>query len=82
VADEANAALKRSSVRRWRRNLLRRLPSLDVLLVGILAAILNVVGATGMVMISSSSDQRRERRWHYVGAIACLGLLTTAALKG
>ncbi|MFP3501250.1 MFS transporter [Burkholderia sp. SIMBA_062] len=35
-----------------------------------------------MVMISSSSDQRRERRWHYVGAIACLGLLTTAALKG
>ncbi|EDT43843.1 MFS transporter [Burkholderia ambifaria] len=56
----------------------------DVLLVGILAAIPNAVGAAGMVMISSSSDQRRERRWHYVGAIAiaCLGLLTTAALKG
>ncbi|WP_179405623.1 MFS transporter [Burkholderia guangdongensis] len=56
----------------------------DVLLVGVLVAIPNAVGAAGMVLICSSSDRRRERRWHYLLsiALACGGLLATAALSG
>src|SRR5215472_7220398 len=56
----------------------------DLLLIGIYAALPNVFGVIGMVLIGRSSDKRKERRWHFIActAIAAIGLLFTTATQG
>ncbi|MGO4156994.1 MFS transporter [Cupriavidus sp. YAF13] len=56
----------------------------DVLHIGMLQAIPNVVGAVGMMLMSRSSDRYNERRWHFVAGVALIatGLLGIACLNG
>lgn len=56
----------------------------DLFWVGIYAALPNVCGIVGMMLIGRSSDRRGERRWHFVAAtvLAGLGLAVTAVVKG
>ena len=56
----------------------------DLLLIGIYAALPNVFGVIGMVLIGRSSDKRKERRWHFIACtlIAAIGLLFTTVTQG
>ena len=54
-------------------------------MIGIYAAIPNVVGVIGMVLIGRSSDRTKERRWHFAGlhvSIAAVGLGLTIVQQG
>jgi len=56
----------------------------DLFMIGIYAALPNVFGVIGMVLIGRSSDKRKERRWHFIvcTAIAAIGLLITTVTQG
>ena len=56
----------------------------DLFMVGIYAAIPNIFGVIGMILIGRSSDRLKERRWHFVAValIAVVGLLIMTQMKG
>jgi D-galactonate transporter len=56
----------------------------DLLMIGIYAAIPNVIGVIGMVIIGRSSDRHKERRWHFLvcTVIAAVGLGLTVVTQG
>jgi D-galactonate transporter len=56
----------------------------DLFMIGIYAAIPNVVGVIGMVLIGRSSDRNKERRWHFFACtvVAAVGLGLTIATQG
>ena len=68
----------------WMPSLIQGWGSKDLLQVGLITAIPNIVGIVGMVLIGQHSDKHRERRWHFVGcmAIAVFGLAVTTLLNG
>ncbi len=56
----------------------------DLFMIGIYAAIPNIIGVIGMVLIGRSSDRNKERRWHFLvcTVIAAVGLGLTVVTKG
>ncbi|WOE81061.1 MFS transporter [Pseudomonas protegens] len=68
----------------WMPSLIQSWGSQDLLQVGLITAIPNIVGIVGTVLIGLHSDKHRERRWHFVGcmAIAVFGLAITTLLNG
>ena len=68
----------------WVPTLIRQWGVADVLTIGLLAAIPALFGMIGMVLISRSSDQHLERRWHFFicTAIAAIGLLISILSQG
>ena len=67
----------------WTPTLIHSWGVKDVFQIGLLAAIPNIAGAVGMMLMSRSSDRRNERRWHFVGGVGLItiGLLGIAFLK-
>jgi MFS family permease len=68
----------------WTPTLIHSWGVKDVFHIGLLAAIPNIVGAIGMLLISRSSDRNNERRWHFIGGVAliAIGLLGIPILNG
>ena len=68
----------------WAPTLIKGWGIADLFMVGIFAAIPNVCGVIGMVMVGRSSDRRKERRWHFAFAVglAALGLFITTLTTG
>jgi len=68
----------------WAPTLIKSWGIADLFLIGIYAALPNVFGVIGMVLIGRSSDTRKERRWHFIActAIAAIGLLVTTVTQG
>ncbi|CAM2157781.1 putative tartrate transporter [Pararobbsia alpina] len=68
----------------WVPSLIKSWGISDLFLVGVFAALPNVCGIAGMLMIGRSSDRNHERRWHFFGAtvLAAVGLAITAISKG
>jgi MFS family permease len=66
----------------WTPTLIHSWGVKDLFQIGLLAAIPNIVGAVGMMLMSRSSDRHQERRWHFVGGVALIavGLLGIAVL--
>jgi MFS family permease len=66
----------------WTPTLIHSWGVKDVFHIGLLAAIPNIVGAVGMLLMSRSSDHHNERRWHFAGGVALIaaGLLGIAFL--
>lgn len=66
----------------WTPTLIHSWGVKDLFQIGLLAAIPNIVGAVGMMLMSRSSDRHQERRWHFVGGVAMIavGLLGIAVL--
>ncbi len=56
----------------------------DLFMIGIYAAIPNLIGVVGMVLIGRSSDRNKERRWHFFTCtvIAAIGLGLTVVTQG
>lgn len=56
----------------------------DPLLIGMYAALPNLVGIIGMLLVARHSDKHGERRWHYAGSvvIALVGIAVTIAAQG
>jgi MFS family permease len=67
----------------WTPTLIHSWGVKDVFHIGLLAAIPNIVGAVGMMLMSRSSDRHSERRWHFVGGVGliAIGLLGIAFLQ-
>lgn len=68
----------------WLPTLIQSWGVRDLFLVGVFAAIPNVVGVIGMILIGRHSDRRQERRWHYAACVSvgALGLFITALSAG
>lgn len=68
----------------WMPSLIQGWGTKDLLQVGLITAVPNIVGIVGMVLIGLHSDKRRERRWHFVGcmAVAAFGLAIITQLNG
>jgi D-galactonate transporter len=68
----------------WAPTLIKSWGIADLFLIGLYAALPNVFGVIGMVLIGRSSDARKERRWHFIActAIAAIGLLVTTVTQG
>ena len=68
----------------WAPTLIKSWGIADLFLIGLYAALPNVFGVVGMVLIGRSSDARKERRWHFIActAIAAIGLLVTTVTQG
>lgn len=68
----------------WLPTLIKSWGISDLFMIGIYAAIPNVFGVIGMVLIGRSSDRTKERRWHFAGCtfIAAAGLAVTIAMQG
>ncbi|MGE8352906.1 MAG: MFS transporter [Pseudomonas protegens] len=68
----------------WMPSLIQGWGIRDLLLVGLITAVPNIVGIGGMVLIGWHSDKQRERRWHFVGsmAVAAFGLAIITLLNG
>jgi D-galactonate transporter len=68
----------------WLPTLIKSWGIADLFLIGIYAAIPNVFGVIGMVLIGRSSDRTKERRWHFAAcaAIAAVGLAVTIFTQG
>jgi D-galactonate transporter len=68
----------------WAPTLIKSWGIADLFMIGIYAALPNVFGVIGMVLIGRSSDKRKERRWHFIActAIAAIGLLVTTVTQG
>jgi MFS family permease len=62
----------------WTPTLIHSWGVKDLFQIGLLAAIPNIVGAVGMMLMSRNSDRRNERRWHFAGGVA----LIAAGLSG
>lgn len=68
----------------WMPTLIKGWGISDLFKIGIYAAIPNLIGVIGMVMIGRSSDRNKERRWHFFActAIAAIGLGITIVTQG
>jgi D-galactonate transporter len=68
----------------WAPTLIKSWGIADLFMIGIYAALPNVFGVIGMVLIGRSSDKRKERRWHFIActAVAAIGLLVTTVTQG
>ena len=68
----------------WMPSLIQGWGVADLLLVGLITTIPNIVGIIGTVVIGLHSDKRRERRWHFVCCmgLAVFGLGITTLLNG
>ena len=68
----------------WMPTLIQSWGVKDLFLVGIYAAIPNVFGVIGMILIGRHSDKWHERRWHFAAciAIASAGLFAATLLQG
>jgi nitrate/nitrite transporter NarK len=68
----------------WAPTLIKSWGIADLFMIGIYAALPNVFGVIGMVLIGRSSDKRKERRWHFIVCtlIAAIGLLLTTVTQG
>ena len=68
----------------WLPTLIKSWGISDLFMIGIFAAIPNVFGVIGMVLIGRSSDRTKERRWHFAACtlIAAGGLAVTLAMQG
>ncbi|MEO8805871.1 MAG: MFS transporter [Burkholderiaceae bacterium] len=68
----------------WLPTLIKGWGVSDLLLIGIYAALPNLVGVFGMVLIGRSSDRHKERRWHFGACvlIAAVGLGLTTVTQG
>ena len=68
----------------WLPTLIKGWGISDLLQVGLYAAIPNLVGVFGMVLIGRSSDRRKERRWHFAACvlIAAVGLGLSTVTQG
>jgi MFS family permease len=49
----------------WVPTLIKGWGIADLLMIGLYAAVPNIIGVIGMVVIGRSSDRRKERRWHF-----------------
>ena len=68
----------------WLPTLIKSWGIADLFLIGIYAAIPNIFGIIGMVLIGRSSDRTKERRWHFAACalIAATGLAMTIVTQG
>lgn len=68
----------------WMPSLIQGWGVKDLVMVGLVTTVPNIIGIIGTVLIGLHSDKRRERRWHFVGcmAIAVFGLGITTLLNG
>jgi len=68
----------------WAPTLIKSWGIADLFMVGIYAAIPNVFGVIGMVLFGRSSDNRKERRWHFMVTVltAAAGLFITIVTQG
>lgn len=68
----------------WTPTLIRSWGVSDVLEVGLYATLPQLFAAAGVLLLSRSSDRRRERRWHFaVGAlVAASGLAAISLAQG
>ena len=68
----------------WLPTLIKSWGIADLFMIGIYAAIPNVFGIVGMVLIGRSSDRMKERRWHFTACalIASFGLAITIFTQG
>lgn len=53
----------------WSPSLIQSWGVSDLVEIGLCSAIPSLAGAIGMIAITRSSDLRRERRWHFLGAV-------------
>jgi len=63
----------------WMPTLIKGWGVTDLVQIGLYAAVPQVLGVVGMILIGRSSDRRGERRWHYAASsfLAALGLWVT-----
>jgi D-galactonate transporter len=68
----------------WAPTLIKSWGISDLFMVGVYAAIPNLCGVIGMVLIGRSSDARKERRWHFAASVllAAFGLFITIVTQG
>jgi len=68
----------------WLPTLIQSWGVKDVLMVGLLAAIPNVFGVAGMILVGRNSDRTRERRKHYMACVilTAMGLGITTLTTG
>jgi len=68
----------------WLPTLIKSWGIADLFIIGIYAAIPNIFGVIGMVLIGRSSDRTKERRWHFAACalVAAAGLTMTIAMQG
>ncbi|MRW92229.1 MFS transporter [Duganella sp. FT80W] len=68
----------------WVPSLIRSWGVQDALLIGLYAALPNLVGMIGMLLMARHSDKHGERRWHYAASvgIALAGIALTIAAQG
>jgi sugar phosphate permease len=68
----------------WTPTLIKSWGVSDLLVIGMLAAIPNLVGVISMVLIGRSSDRLKERRWHFAicALISAVGLGITTVTQG
>lgn len=63
----------------WMPTLIKGWGVTDLVQIGLYAAVPQVLGVVGMILIGRSSDRRGERRWHYAASsfLAAFGLWIT-----
>jgi D-galactonate transporter len=68
----------------WAPTLIKGWGISDLFQIGLWAAVPNICGVIGMVLFGRSSDRRKERRWHFMVAVAvaALGLWVTTVTQG
>jgi D-galactonate transporter len=68
----------------WIPSLIKSWGVADLFHVGLLAALPQIAGIIGTVLMGRHSDKHRERRWHYATCVgvAALGLLLTTFSRG
>lgn len=68
----------------WTPTLIRSWGVSDVLEVGAYATLPQLFAAAGVLLLSRSSDRRRERRWHFTAGalVAACGLVIVALAQG
>lgn len=68
----------------WMPTLIKGWGVRDLVQIGLYAAIPQLVGIVGMILVGRSSDRRQERRWHYAlsAFLAAAGLGLTVMVPG
>lgn len=68
----------------WVPSLIQSWGVADALVIGLYAALPNLVGIVGMLLVARHSDKHGERRWHYAASVgmAVIGIALTIAAQG